>query len=266
MELSLIAMVQNVNMSSSYVQKMTNCTVHCYDSRPYACFQTGVVCPSGRGDCTVNCNDSSACVQANVICPRGDCTVNCENDYTCSNSVMECSGKNCLINCEQRYSCQHSNIRCTSGDCDINCKDQHSCQYSTVLCPSDGLCTINCFSYFRACYQATFTCPENGNCLFNFNGGYIRNFVGARSAITCQKNSTCDIRCAGSSNNAQSSCYYARIVCPTDSSTSGDCAINVQCSGHTSCFFSTIVGGPGRHSLNCTGEHSCSEGYHHTSK
>ena len=80
-----------------------NCTVHCYDSRSYACYRSNVFCPRGGGDCTLNCDDSYACLQANTTCPQGDCTVNCENDYSCLNSVIRCSGDNCFLNCESSH-------------------------------------------------------------------------------------------------------------------------------------------------------------------
>ncbi|XP_064398669.1 sushi, von Willebrand factor type A, EGF and pentraxin domain-containing protein 1-like isoform X2 [Halichondria panicea] len=87
-----------------------NCTVGCYDSRSYACFQTDVYCPSGRGDCTLNCDDSYSCLQANTTCPQGDCIVNCLNDYTCLSSAFECSGDNCIFNCQRQESCSNSNM------------------------------------------------------------------------------------------------------------------------------------------------------------
>ena len=91
-----------------------NCTVDCYDSRSYACFQTDVYCPSGIGDCTLNCDNSYACLQANTTCPQGDCIFNCLNDYTCLSSAFECSGNNCIFNCQRQDSCSNSNMECTS--------------------------------------------------------------------------------------------------------------------------------------------------------
>ena len=118
-----------------------NCIIHCNDSRPYACDQTDVACPSGRGDCTVNCNDLYACRQAS---------------WACSYLNALCSGENCLINCEHRYSCPWSNITCESGNCIMNCNGWCSCWHSTVICPPGRHCTINCASHsWHACQRAT---------------------------------------------------------------------------------------------------------------
>ena len=253
-----------------------NCTVHCYDSRPYACFQTGVVCPSGRGDCTVNCDDSYACVQGNTTCSQGDCTVNCENDYTCLSSVLECSGDSCLLSCEGQETCSDSTVECLGGNCHIdclqdstcqhltlagtsgnrtmNCRGRQSCRYSTVLCPSSGVCNVNCGSTYGhyACQRSQFTCPGGGKCMFEFNGQSNGYWIGQYAVITCQENSTCDIHCTGSSTNAQSQCSNSQITCPTEN---GDCSI--KCNGYYSCRSSTIMSGPRGNSLTCSGEYSC---------
>ena len=254
-----------------------NCTVHCNDSRSYACFQTGVVCPSGRGDCTVNCDDSYACLQANMTCRQGDCTVNCENDFSCLTSAMVCSGNNCFLNCKQQESCTDATVqclkgsclvkcayadscrrlalRCAGGNCTVNCIDSRNpCCEVTVMCSSNEPCTVNCHSY-SACQQSMFTCPGGGNCVFNFDGQADGHYISENTIITCQENSTCDIYCAGLQDGAEYLCRSSQITCP---SYNGTCAI--QCSGYYSCEWSTITL---LANLNCTGRYSCVRSNYH---
>ena len=237
-----------------------NCTVHCYDSRPYACFRTDVFCPSGGGDCTVNCDDSYACIQANTTCPQGNCVVNCQNDYTCQTSVLRCSGENCLLDCGGQGACSNSMVECFGGDSctlTLNCTDQDSCQDSTVRCSQNGLCTVNCYAEYNQyteniCRGAEFNCPERGICSFNFDGGNRGLGVGRDIEITCEENSTCAIRCTSSPDHYSSLCYTSHITCPRYS---GNCT--VECSSRSACGLSTIECGPGRDCLSCSGPDSC---------
>ena len=231
-----------------------NCTVYCYDSRPYACFRTDVFCPSGGGDCTVNCDNSHACIQANTTCPQGNCAVNCQNDFTCQTSVLRCSGDTCFLDCRGQESCSNSVIECSTGNCTLNCTHYYSCRDSTVYCSPYGLCTVNCYSdsnqfTHRICYQLKLFCPANGNCIFNFDGRSYGHRLGDDIAVTCKENSSCAIRCTSS---YYSTCYSSHITCPRYS---GDCT--VECSGNSACQESTIECGPGRDCLSCSGKYSC---------
>ena len=91
-----------------------------------------------------------------------------------------------------------------------------------------------------------------GKCIFEFVDQSSNHCTGCNAIITCQENSTCVIRCTGSSRYADNQCSWSRITCPTEN---GDCTI--KCSGRSSCQSSTIMSGPRGDSLTCSGEYSC---------
>ena len=97
-----------------------NCTIDCYDSRPYACFEANFLCPMRNGDCTINCDDSA----------------------------VRCSGDNCILHCRQLESCYLA-MECSSGNCSVNCgtpiwsqQYKYSCRRSSVTCSSNGRCSV----------------------------------------------------------------------------------------------------------------------------
>ena len=274
-----------------------NCTVHCYDLRPYACFQTGVVCPSGRGDCTVNCDDSYACLQANTTCPQGDCTVNCENDYTCLSSAMECSGDNCLFTCGGQGSCSHSAMECSgsscffdcerrdscsnsimkcSGNCITNCNYESSCQYLFLQCYG-GNCTLNCRDLY-SCRYSTVLCSsdKDGLCYVYCNG----DDACRDSDFTCPVGGNCVFHFEGVHSSSNRIGYNTNVMCKENSTCHVICAgrsssnidqcdnshitcpresgrCTVECSGYYACWEANIACGRDRDCLSCSGESSC---------
>ncbi len=230
-----------------------NCTINCNDMEPYACFRTGVVCPSVLGDCNLNCDDFYACIQANTTCPQGNCNVNCLSDYSCQTSVVQCSGDSCLQSCDGQGSCSYTMTECSNGNCSLLCTDRESCQYATMRCSANAFCNVNCLNGYQVCLGSTFVCEQGSTCVFNFDGGYTGDYIGRNTDITCEENSTCSIRCTGLNDFAQYQCQYADIICPTSN---GDCI--VECSNHDSCYFSRITSGPEpNNAVNCSGLSSC---------
>ena len=205
-----------------------NCNTYCYDSRPYACFQTGVVCPSGGGDCVINCNDSYACLQANISCSNNaDCTLNCLNDHSCLNSATrclrgtcllnchgerscsqsaaECSGDTCLFTCNGRDSCSNSVVKYSHGKHTLNCKHYRSCSHLSLNCSGES-CITNC-DYDYACEYMTLHCIR-GNCTIN-----CRDYFACRSStVLCPSDGLCIVNCSNS--YSYSACRYSDFTCP----------------------------------------------------
>ena len=274
-----------------------NCTINCNDMESYACFRTGVICPSVLGDCNLNCDDTYACKQANTTCSQGNCNVNCSSDYACQTSVMQCSGDNCLLSCEGQRSCSYStvespgksyllnckgqdscsnfNSECLGKSCHMNCYGDSSCSRSTFGC-SNGNCSLHCTDYF-ACLYATVRCSPNTLCDVNCLNG---NQACQRSNLVCEQGSNCIFNFDGG--------YYgdyignfADIICEENSTCNirctglsnsahsqcryidiicpsiGDCT--VECSGYRSCQRSRFTSGPKSNCLTCNGEGSCQE-------
>ena len=238
-----------------------NCTVNCYDSRQYACFETDFICPSRDGDCRINCDDSYACVQSNMTCPPGgNCIQNCVENHSCRRSVVQCSGDTCLLNCKKKDSCSDVVMECSSGNCTVDCgvraynQLEYSCRRLSLACSGNGWCNVYCTG-FGGCERSKYTCSNSSNCVFDFHASRHAFYnVGLGSRITCENNSTCRVVCNGPADlQLNLHCFGIHVTCPRKS---GDCATN--CIGYRSCQSAVFECGAGVNCLTCTGRYSCS--------
>ncbi len=253
-----------------------NCTINCNDMEPYACFRTGVVCPSVLGDCNLNCDDSFACIQANITCPQGNCDVNCPSDYSCQSSVMQCSGDNCLLSCEGRESCSYSTIESLGENYLINCEGQDSCSYLDFECWGES-CRTNCYEE-QSCSRSNLDC-FNGNCSLHCTDYYSCEYL----TIRCSQGAFCDINCIshrfGACSNTEfvceqgSTCVFnfnggysgIYIGSSTDITCEENSICSIRCTGLSSisanrqCIYADIIcpANNGECNVECSGYLSC---------
>ena len=248
-----------------------DCSVHCYDSRQYACIGSHVDCPSVVGNCAVNCDDAYSCLQANTTCSQGNCTVNCEGDYACQYLDYECSGANCLLDCYGEESCQNSVVDCSSEHCALECDgtgDSNACNSITYECAGED-CSLNCPGHG--------TCRNSNIKAVSSNSFYWHCWKGCSgSTLTCTSK-TCHVNCENYFGcNSITFLYDAAesftLVCndfghgftcgslnilPVPGSSPG--SLTVGCYGNYVCRGNTEITCPSGDScvVNCQGPGSC---------
>ena len=175
-----------------------DCTIHCHNSRQFACIASSVDCPSIAGDCGVNCTDPYSCLGTSSTCSQGNCTTNCETDYSCQYFDYQCSGDNCLLDCDGEEACQNSVVECSSEHCALECDgtgDSNACnsiaynctgENCSVNCPGHGTCrnsvinamSSNSFDWhcWKGCSTSTLTCTSK-NCHINCENYFSCNSI-----------------------------------------------------------------------------------------
>lgn len=104
-----------------------------------------MACTGGcsNGVCIIDCNASSACSGAQIVCPPGfDCQVLCGGTGSCSNASVACPERYaCDVVCGG--SCTNLNLACDTGVCSLSCGAGAVCSGATVGC-GDSSCAASC--------------------------------------------------------------------------------------------------------------------------
>ena len=250
-----------------------DCSVHCYDSRQYACIASRVDCPSITGDCTVNCDDPYSCLQASSTCPQGNCNTSCKADYSCQYFDHQCSGDNCLLDCDGIEACQNSVVGCSSDHCELKCDSEdnsnacnsitYNCSGDDCIldCPGHGSCqnsiinaaSTNSFYWhcWKACHNSMLTCTSKTchvNCEHYFGCNQINFQYGASESFTLEcRDFGAGFTCRG---------FHILPLYLADSSPGN---LTVRCYGNHVCTGKTLIDCPSGDScfIHCTGPGSC---------
>jgi hypothetical protein len=128
-----------------------------------SCSGTGMTCNAGK--CNVDCNAAGAgsCANKAVCAPGLDCTVKCNNTTACQNVSCAAGSKACTFDCSNgNPACK--DVTCVAPSCLIACTNGGKCSGTMIFGGIDAGLTCN---GGQSCDGVTNATCDGGTCYLN---------------------------------------------------------------------------------------------------
>eukprot|EP01083_Nonionella_stella_P177475 623931_1 len=210
-----------------YLAQIKPCFPNVIDTNVTTQFKDAIVSCAEGEDCTVICDETEACYQANIYCPVNNaCNIQCISNQSRGNVDVTHVCAQATFHCSDSTQC---NVNCTNVGMSAN---GYACENAAFNWPGNKNYNLHCGTG-APCRGITID-PKYNNQPFSWHcyANYGEESCGEMT-FNCPANSTCDISCAYAG-----ACKHFTLNCET----TGKYPCTASCDGFNACKQGIING------------------------